>query len=357
MMAVDLDLRLHGPPRPAIALAPFQPAMAELAARAAAVDIRAFERLDRQRIDEELHPFTTRILAEAIALLDKILAACEHGDGGQSGDEDLGELARVLDLGAETASSHEAVEELAFVAQLELRQRQTRVSHAQRGSDLLNRLVEHESALRRIERALGALDHAIARFEHVPSLLDHTPLLQTSLAVRRAYARFALVVANAGPPTTTELRPRLRQLGTQIAVMIGWDIYPSLRVQDRLVLRQLQDRVLAWMRSPDADPADGVRIWSDLASCVEMFQQVRNRQELREHDQVTVVALTAQLERLPADEPLPAETWARLQTLIGVDPGCDPTLLERQPVSGATARGLVARLSACIEPVGWSPRA
>ena len=341
------------PPATPHGLRDLQPAMVAIVHDAAAIDLRYFESLDPVAINDELHPATAQVLDRSLELLDHVLSVCTDSDEASDPLADLGaesDIDRVFDAaGSEGASSH-VVEQTAFIAQLELRQRQTRIRQALRAGDVTARLTEHESALRRVRRAFAAIDAVVARVERVPPRLDHVPLVQTSLEVRRAYARFADFVRGVGEPSTEQLRPSLRMLGTQLAVLIGWKVYPDLRVADRMLLRGLQERVLGWIRDPDADPADGVRIWSDLVTCVEMFQQVRQRQELREHDVELATRLRPAVRGLAPDQPVPPSVWRDLRTLVGIDPSCDPALLRKEPVLGRDAVEILERVAGRVLP-------
>jgi hypothetical protein len=170
---------------------------------------------------------------------------------------------------------------------------------------------------------MNAVDVAIASVEAVPTLLDFTSELQTSLAVRRAYGKFRARILAGGDPTPDTLRARFRGAGTHIAKLVGWDIYPEMRVQDRLLLRELQQRVLDWLRGgPEATSAAGVRLWQDLTGCLQMFLLVNRRQELVEHDTAIVRALAAQVEASELD----ASAWASVRALEGLDPELDQLL-------------------------------
>lgn len=152
-----------------------------------------------------------------------------------------------------------------------------------------------DSSLRRLRKALNAVDVIIASASSVPPLLDFSSELQTSLAVRRALAKFRARLGSDGPPTSESLRGRLRSIGTQIAILVGWDVHPELRVRDRLVMRGLQLRILAWLRGEgDASNPMGLRLWQGFVACVEMFSLVNRRQELVAHDVGVLGAAFAQ---------------------------------------------------------------
>jgi len=326
-------------------LAHFQEPMRELVIRGRQVDIRAYEIASIERVISELQPTTLALLRDTRALLGDLI------DTQQNAASTLEEPASTwashlpfeheLDAAVATKlGSRQAVEEIAFIAQLELRQREERLMRitARQGATAL--LGECDSSLRRVRKALNAVDAAIAKAESVPPRLDFTSELQTSLAVRRAYAKFRARLNLEGEPRPDTLRSRFRAAGTQIAILVGWDAYPEMRVQDRLLLRELQLRVLGWLRGgPEATTAAGMRLWQDLAGCVEMFSLINRRQELVAHDSAIVRALVDG-ERSESDP----ELREALRPLDGLDRDLDD-LLAGPRLAGDQVAAVLARLA------------
>jgi hypothetical protein len=318
-------------------LAVFQPAVAELAQRVADVDLRDFETEDRAAAD--LHPIAASHVEEATHLVGEILAAC--GRLGSPGDDEL-ELAigepslpfeRAIDAAVEAGhASVRAVEDVAFLVQLELRQRSERLARLGLGAGLLSILGEADSALRRIKKGLGAIDVAIARAERLPPRLDFSSELQTSLVVRATYAKFRRRLLSEGTPAPEQLYARMRAAGTQIAVLVGWDAYPLLRVRDRLQLRDLQQRILTWLLPEQrTDHLAGARLWQDIVAFVEMLALVNRRQELIEHDSALLAELSTLMRDAPAETAIPAPLLERLTALSGLDDDLDAALASVDP--------------------------
>jgi hypothetical protein len=274
--------------------------------RAGALDIRAYEIASIECLTRELVPATRALLDEARALLAALsrtsgtneLAEAPSDDGPDPIRTSYLPFERAIDVTVESKlGSIDAVDEIVFIAELELRQRAERLERVRPAQGPAVLLGECDSSLRRIKKALSAVDAAIAEVTAVPRVLDFTPELETSLASRRAYAKFRSRIMKGGEPTPETLRARLRLAGTQIAVLVGWDVYPDLRVRDRLLLRELQERVLAWLRGEHEDASSaGTRLFQDLAACVEMFSLVNRRQELVEHDAAVVRRLVEKVE-------------------------------------------------------------
>lgn len=335
-----------GTPPSVNALAAFQEPMRELAMRGKHVDIRAYEIASVERITEELQPITLALLCDARSLLGAVLDSQDaaHSPGEEASSAWASHLPFEREIDAAVATklgSRRAVEEIAFIAQLELRQREDRLCRigARQGATAL--LGECDSSLRRVRKALNAVDAAIAKAEDVPPRLDFTSELETSLAVRRAYAKFRARLNLDGEPVPETLRARLRAAGTQIAILVGWDAYPEMRVQDRLLLRDLQQRILGWLRGgSDATPAAGLRLWQDLAASVEMFSLVNRRQELVAHDSDIVRKLADAAANTSRDE-----LRSALRALDGLDPELDRLLLAAQ-LDHDHAAAVLARLAA-----------
>jgi hypothetical protein len=316
-------------------LARFQDPIKAIVGRGRELDLRGFEIAPVEHLTSELQPATLNLLGDTRLLLGSVLEACAPSVAGGTADEAAESLRtsflpfdRAIDetVATKQLGSLRAVEEIAFMADLELRQRTerlTRVGAAQGAAALLG---ECDGSLRRIRKALNAVDAAIATAADVPPRLDFASELETSLAVRRAYAKLRARLVGVGQPTHETMRVRLRAVGTQIASCIGWDVYADMRVGDRLVLRDIQRRVLEWLRGGnDATPAAGMRLWQDLAGCLEMLGLVNRRQELVAHDAAVVRDTIARLGSSADD--VHAEVWYGLRALDGLDPELDELLL------------------------------
>lgn len=321
-----------------------------LVLRGQAIDMRAYEVAGVEQIVAELQPLTLANLREGRDLLGAILDSCQQlppadrigGDEPSPMWSSYLPFERAIDATMARLGSHQAVDEIAFIAQIELRQRQERLERVRAAQGTVALLTECDSSLRRIRKALNAVDAAIAKVEDVAPLLDFTSELQTSLAVRRAYAKLRARIVAGGEPAPDQLRARFRGAGTQIAVLVGRPVYPEMRVHDRLLLRELQQRMLDWLRGgPGMTPAAGLRIWQDLTGCMDMFALVNRRQELVEHDGAIVRALAARV-----DEPtLVDDLHDQLLALEGLDPELD-RVLAGEGLDAAALRPIMTRLAA-----------
>jgi hypothetical protein len=196
--------------------------------------------------------------------------------------------------------SLEAVEEMGFMAQIELGQRVERLERVGLNWEAAALLGECDSSLRRLRKSLNAVGLTIARLLGVAPLAEYRSELDSSLAIRRGLKSFRVRVNKGGEPAPKQLRERFRYISNQIEILVSWDIYSGMRVRDRLLLRGLQQRLLAWLNMTNAAPDPGMRLWQDISACVEMFALVNRRQELVEHD---TLLLTQCISTLKQQEP------------------------------------------------------
>lgn len=321
-----------------------QVALAKVFTEAAAFDLRAYE--GPTSMVDELEARTRALLDRAVATLRAILDACEANQAGADTTDEFGFEDAVAEV-MSAPSSVSAVEELAFMASLELRQCDARIVSTRASGTAMNRLITCDTSLRRLRRGVAAVENQIAALTDVAARIDLAPHLEISLRVRRAYGKFCRAVSGEGEPTAESLRARLRSLGTQIAVLVGWDVYPEFRVQDRLLLHDLQHRVLDWLRAgDDAVPATGVRIWQDLSSTVQMFRQISRRAELVNHDAALLARLVPMYGATAPGAPMTDACVHELRPLAGLDLELDEILLGGERTSMGELTAILRRLHA-----------
>jgi hypothetical protein len=342
------------------ALSELQPVMGELLRRVQVVDMRTFETLAAERVWNELYPAALGLVREARAIVQRVLELCQVEEAsveliGEVPDAEVAApilpFERAIDAAVEGhLGSVSAVENMAFIVGLELRQREERLGHLTSASGVLALIGECDSALRRIRKGLCAVDVALAEACGVARGLDFASELQESLTVRAAYAKFRGRVLAGGTPTLAGVHARVRAMGTHIAMLVGWEAYPCLRARDRLQLRDLQQRILTWLLPENRSNAlAGLRLWQDLVGFADLLVQVNRRQELVEHDGRLV---RRALFMLRGGEPLAGAAIADLlRPLEGLDDGLD-RLLEAEPP--ASAPEFVERLEALAPRLGVS---
>lgn len=333
-------------------LSKFKGAIIALAERVQAVDIRAYESMPPERLAAELQPIVAQLLSIATGLVAEILAAYEGvAEEPAPKGEPIEALAspylpfeQAIDaaIGAQTGASAQAVGDIAFLAQLELRQRAERLERVTACKSTIAIVGECDSALRRIRKVLTSIDVALARAGLADKTLDFESEVEVSLRVRRACAKLRKRVLAGGDPTASTLYARLRGAGTAIAMLVGWEVYPSVRVRDRLQLRDLQRRILDWLRE-GRDEVAGMRLWQDLVGFIRMLSQVNRRQELVDHDSRIVRAARGQL--AAGAEIVPSELLVSLATLEGLDDEIDALLTSEARSSAEAWRSALSRVS------------
>lgn len=312
--------------------------LARLSERLRQIDIREFETQPPALLANGLLPMCLELLEEAGIILHGVvdrLAPASAGSGELvpgAGTEGPGSFEERLDAAVDTRW---LPADVAFIATFELRQRRDRLKGLHGGHPPLTLLDECGCALRAIRKALSAVDAAIAEATGRAPRLDFSSVLQSSLRVRRRYATFRSRILATGAPRVEGLHAGLRALGTHLAKLVGWDVYPELRIGDRLQLRELQRRILAWLKAGDrADPADGVRLWEDLVAFVRMMGLISRREELVEHDRGVVSRMWAGLGRLEVEATVPEPLLRVLASLEGLDEAVDGLLLAGERRAG-----------------------
>ncbi|MBK7535569.1 MAG: hypothetical protein IPI49_09425 [Myxococcales bacterium] len=303
------------------------------------VGIRRYEDGGAQEVAERLTPEVAALLERGGALLGSIVQRYESSVASDSQDEVVLEEPQGSD---ELFGQVAAVErpptvvaaDVAFMAQAELRQHQQRLQTHSVAGDVQEMISDCGSALRAILKSLYAMEPLLCAIEQLsPFLPSH---LGTSLEVRRHYRKLWAFANAVGDVTADTVRAALRGAGTRISILAGSEVYSLLREDDRFYIRELQLRILEWLRS-GTDHAAAVRIWQDFALFVEILRQINLREELIGHDRVV---LRRAMEALAARgaEAL-EEVTAALRPALGVDDKLDEVLL-----SGAGATALLREL-------------
>ena len=287
-------------------------------------DIRKHETLPTERVLVELLPQVLEKLHAGTALARDVLERFDGASDDAVGidepmrPEQTGEFYLGVDGLVFDGANHSRVADLAFIASTELWQKLRRVEALHEGMERWDVVGELGSGLRRVIKTFTALEHVLAEEEGLEPELGFESQLETSLEVRRQYTRLRRSIAGDGTPESEQaLVARLRGIGTRIAMLIGREVYTELRIGDRIEIRKLQARILAWLRDPQV--AVGHRLLQDLVGFGDLLAQVSRRQELVEHDHAALrEALEASTGTL-----MPADQLIALQRLDGLDPELD----------------------------------
>lgn len=316
--------------------------------------MRRFESHPPAAISNELTPVVSSLLGEGQVVVRNVMRTCEEEmtDRGRL-DVAIDSTATPLPyvpfekaLDAEVTRkvkwTLEAVGDIAFLAGLELRQRAERLERLSGCGNHAVIIGECDSALRRIRKALMTLDRGFERAGVGEAKLDFASELQISLDVRRVYGKLRSRLREVGEPRDETFYVQLRAIGMALATVVGWKGYTTLRIRDRMQMRDLQRRLLAWFHS-DRDLVAGRRLWQDVDYFVQMLADVNFRQELKEHDTRVVKETWGVVST--AKDTLPRMTVQELESLEGLDPEIDAVLNGHHRNDAAAWKGPLGRLA------------
>lgn len=245
--------------------------------------------------------------------------------------EALGEEDDFLrEIGAAISSELAAreVSNMAFVVRAQLLESYEAMTAALRNRYIWVVASHADAGLRRVHRGLITLETAMRDYEGLPPQERKWVDLKDSLETRRLYGHFRRAILRSNE-SDEDLTTRMRGAANRIAILRDLKIYPFLRIYDRLPIRRLQKRILAWIETESANKEEeGRQLWSDLVSFAELLVQINNREDLCEHDRRTVARLHRVLfeARQPATRILPSHL-ADLELLLGRDEELDRIIL------------------------------
>lgn len=344
-------------------MAPPRHALLALAARVQALDIRVIERVEDDVAREAFVSRVVEVVRDAEAECRRLAQAHGGADaspsaaGGRPKPElDTDAFMLALDAAVAESAGASKVADVAFMAALELGQRRRRLEQPP-PPDPWDRVAECGSALRRVTKSLSAIDLALAEVDGTPARLAYHSQLETALKTRRLYRKlWTFAEREPEPKGVDQVRSQLRGAGTLIAMMVGRDEYTRLRVNDRRRLRELQNRILAWLVQEAPDARSGARTWADFAAFASMLRAISHRQELVEHDRRLLTSAWA----LMGAQVVPDAMVALLRPVEGLDPHLDEVLGHPAPTVArlrAVLESLCQRLGLLEAPAAGSPPA
>jgi hypothetical protein len=310
------------------------------------VGIRRYEDGGSAEIAQRLSPTVMQLLERGCAVMSTIAERYESS-------ADLASVERELDDDIfaprpEIARSPAALlGDIAFMASAEMRQHLQRLQAHHSDGDVQEMISDCGSSLRAIQKSLYAVEPRICELEKLARFLPSH--LDTSLRVRRHYRKLWHFAVVTGDVTGSGVRAALRGAGTRISILAGSDIYSLLREDDRFYIRELQLRILDWLRDGTDDVA-GVRIWQDFALFVEILRQVNLREELVTHDRDVMFAVADKVADR-GEEALP-EALEALRSILGINDALDEVIL-----GNPSAKTLLRELRRAAEQFGGMPEA
>lgn len=307
-------------------------------------------------IDDELVSRVRSLVRQTAQLMREVME-CYDAEAARDAPPDISvsdDEAFLREIGAQI-SAQMAVEEvsgLAFVSRGQLLDTLNGLDAAVASREVWKVASHVDAGLRRTGRALVAIESAVRECEGLPAEYRPWHNLDDSLEVRRCYGEFRRAILGHGDGDEREIRgdelaARLRDAASQITELRRREIYPYLRIDDRLQIRRLQQRIATWFDGDGtaSDDETGARLWSDLVAFARLLTQVNHRQELREHDRLAVNGLYQRFfERAQAPARLTADHLSWLEPLLGRDDELDRILLDPERHTGADLRPALERL-------------
>ena len=268
-------------------------ALRTLVDRIHALDTRTYEEAELPLIQGELVPRIGRLLTAADTLIGEVFrfydALLSPSDDEAYGIDELS-FETSLDQLMTSSTAARQIADISFIARLELSRKRQQLESLSAGTDSWEHIAVCASVRRRILKATTALEKAICEYEQLEPQSDwYITAMTRSVEIRRTYARFRRRLGPGDTPSESDVYSRIRRAGIAIASLIGLDIYEDLKIRDRQMLRELQHRVVDWLRVSE-DRGDqiraraGLRLWQDAIGLANLLMQVNNRAELRDYD-------------------------------------------------------------------------
>jgi hypothetical protein len=266
---------------------------------------------------------------------------------GTIGDEQVASTDSLHDIGRLISSeiAGQEISDLLLLARSELKGSLQDLIAAIDQEDFLRVASSCDSGLRTLKRTLVSVESAVYEYEGREPPVRHLADLEVSLRTRRLYAELRREILRPPAPRDAVLPDRLAGVHDRLDRLRELDLYPLLRFDDRIAMRELRRRIALWVASDPHDLVTGRRLWQDLVGFAELLKEVSNRQELRQHDR-TLVRRSYHLlfGRGPQPTAVPDDVLFQLAALSGLDDELDELLARRERGDLARWRELLARL-------------
>ena len=300
-------------------------------------------------IADELVERVQGAMQEAVDLLRDL---SEHYSQVSEDEGEEGETDPLKGIGAQIASELAAREitSLAFAGRYQVAESREALAHALAARQVWLVASHADTGLRRIAKALITVEAAVREFEGLPVVERKWIDLEVSFEIRRLYGQFRRAVLRGRSEATGEEQVKeFKGVARRISILRDLKIYPFMRIDDRLAIRKLQKRILAWLdETPDQEA--GCRLWQDLESFARLLEKVNEREELRQHDRQVLVRFNNWLHGVHLPGTLSAAQREELDTLMGLDDELDELLMQPD-LAPATLRTPIARLYHELHPL------
>lgn len=248
----------------------------------------------------------------------------------------------------ELISSEIAAQEVAdllFLARADLKGARQDLIGAVGQEDFLRVASSCDSGLRTLKRTLISVESALHEFEGLEPPKREWSDLEISLRTRRLYTELCREVLRSPLPEDRALPDRLATVHDRLDHLRELDVYPLLRFDDRVTMRELRRRISAWIVAETHDLLAGGRLWQDVVGFSQLLKEVNHRQELRQHDRALVRRVYHQLfGRAGHIADFSDDLLAQLDALYGLDDELDDLLALGARADLASWRDVLARV-------------
>jgi hypothetical protein len=300
-------------------------------------------------IGDDLVKRVRKTMDEAVSLLRELSEFYdqESASGGEAtkGDDLLG-------IGAQISSELAAreVASLAFAGRSQVVESRSALAASVESRQVWMVASHADTGLRRIGKALIAVETAVREYEGLPALDRRWVDLEVSFEIRRLYGQFRRAALRGKVDASGEEQVKeFKGIARRISILRDLKIYPFMRIDDRLAIRKLQKRILAWLEAETPNQEEGRRLWQDLVSFARLLSKVNEREELRQHDRRLVVLFDNQLQGSHHSASFSATQRTELETLVGLDDDLDKILL-RPSMTPAALKEPMTRLRHALVP-------
>ncbi len=293
----------------------------ERIAEARSLDLEAYER--GKPLDVEvLVPELARLVLQCCQLLDDLAKL--------DADSDLHSLA--------TPRQIEDFADLCFVLYSELRacgQQLGRLTEI--AQEPFGILVAVERARNKIVNGLCVLENRLSTLLGYASRTHHIDLIREALVARRITGKLLSRLPDLGS-AESDLESSLRRVGGALAWLKGHEDFYSLRTEERLVARHLQQQIITWLRD-GCQKREGLQILHEVQVFVELLQPMVRDRGLIDHDLEVLEKAIDQLKHGDPYEALSCSVVVDLDSLFGLDAS-----LDRQLRKGSNCGEILASL-------------
>src|ERR1044072_8255155 len=191
-------------------------------------------------------------IRQAVELLEGIQA---HYERAAVPEQEVRDADSLDDIGhlISTEIAGQEVTDLVFLARADLRGALQDLIASIDQEDFLRVASSCDAGLRTLKRTLISVESALHDFEGLQPPMRQWTDLEVSLQTRRLYAEVRRDVLRPPAPDDARLPDRLASLHDRLHKLRELELYPLLRFDDRVAMRELRRRVSSWV---GADPPD-----------------------------------------------------------------------------------------------------